>query len=217
MDCQSRFPGRHETRHLLSACFEKQGRYDEAIQQLEASIRRGNAPAKTYAYLGGMLADDTRDLTAALATLEEGHRFFPEDPIMINNLAYVYLLRGETAVARSLLASIPSGTPQSVYLVCTIGLLNLWEGNIKEGAAYYLEAERIASLEGKSQLARTVRQKMHLELARAYKRGGELQIALTEAERGLKGKGGRLPYREDLESLLTELHGGIESSNRSVN
>jgi Flp pilus assembly protein TadD len=217
MDCQSRFPGRHETRYLLSACFEKQGRYDEAIQQLEASIRRGNAPAKTYAYLGGMLADDTRDLTAALATLEEGHRFFPEDPIMINNLAYVYLLRGETAVARSLLASIPSGTPQSVYLVCTIGLLNLWEGNIKDGAAYYLEAERIASLEGKSQLARTVRQKMHLELARAYKRGGELQIALTEAEKGLRGKGGRLPYREDLESLLTELRRGIEPSNRSVN
>ena len=68
----------------------------------------------------------------------------------------------------------------------------------------------MARQDGKWDLSKTVIQKMHLELARAYDRGEDLQTALNEVEKGLKIKGSKDVYREDLLSLSIELRDKLE-------
>jgi Flp pilus assembly protein TadD len=212
IECRQRFPEHEETSYLLAACLERGGRHEAAIEELRLLIGRGKADADAYSFLGSILIEPVRDSKGALAALKRGYELFPRDTGIINNLAYVHLIRGEVASARTILASAPSNAPPNVYLSCTNGLLLLWEGNILGGQARYLEAERMARQDDKWDLARTVSQKMHLEVARAYARGEDLETALNEVERGLKVRGGKDYYREDLLSLSMELRGKLDAS-----
>jgi Flp pilus assembly protein TadD len=212
LECKQRFPEDEEVSYLVAVCLERSGRHEAAIEELRLLIGRGKAQAAAYSLLGSILIEPMRDWKGALTALKQGYELFPKDIEIINNLAYVHLIRGEVASARSILASTPSGAPPNVYLTCTNGLLLLWEGNIREGQARYLEAERMARLDGKWDLSRTVIQKMHLELARACYRGDDLRTAFSEVEKGLKIRAGKDTYREDLLSLSTELRGRLETS-----
>lgn len=214
IECKRSFPEHEGASYLLAACLEQDGRHEAAIEELRLLIGRGRAAADAYSLLGCILIEPMRDWKGALAALKQGYELFPTDTGIINNLAYVHLIRGEVESARSVLASTPSNAPLNVYLTCTNGLLLLWEGNIREGQARYLEAERMARQDDKWDLSRTVIQKMHLELARAYDRGEDLQTALDEVEKGLKIKGGRDVYREDLLSLSMELRSKLEASGK---
>src|ERR1700687_4650351 len=49
------------------------------------------------------------------------------------------------------------------------------------------------------------RQKMHLELARAYLRGHDTRLAVQHIRSGLSVKEGRADYRRDLETILHDL------------
>jgi hypothetical protein len=72
----------------------------------------------------------------------------------------------------------------------------------------------MARKDGNWELAKTVAQKMHLELARAHIRGADNHTALVEVERGLKINGGKSSYKEDLQLLLIELHSYLKALDR---
>jgi Tfp pilus assembly protein PilF len=198
------FRPNREAHLLLAVSLHRQRRNDEAVQELEDLIQTGEADAEAYADLGWILVDEKRDVESALRVLQEGHRRFGNDPKLINNLAYGLLVSGSPAPARALLESVPTQTgtlENRITLKATWGLLRIWEGDISEGVRCYKDAEEMANVDGNGDLARAVRQKMHLELARAYVRAGLLEAAREEIEKGLKVKGGRECYREDMESL----------------
>ena len=211
--CRERFPEREESARLLALCFEKQGRRDEAIEELRSVIQTGKSSAATYVLLGGLLADRKRDLGEALSVLKDAYELFPQEIGVLNNLAYVHLMRGEIVAARSVLDSVPPKLAPNIYLTCTRGMLQLWEGNISEGMARYLEAEQMARQDGRVTLARIVRQKMHLELARAYARMRDTRLAWREVQKGLRITNGNEAYKDDLETLEK----GLQSEQQQPN
>lgn len=202
-------PANTETQRLYALSLYSATRKEEAIRELSQLLSRGDEHQDNFALLSAILVDDEKDLDGALHILQKGRRRHPRNTTLTNNLAYVYLMRGEPAAAREILESI-SKSPDAVLadpvLRATWGLLLLWEGDIEGGKRGYAEAERIARRMGQSVLARVIMQKGHLELAQAYLRLGDRERALSEVERGLRVRLGRKSYETDLESLRRLLH-----------
>jgi tetratricopeptide (TPR) repeat protein len=88
-ECGERFPGQAETSFLIAVSLERQGRYDEAIEELQGLVVHETRRSDVYSFLGCMLADIKRDLDAAVDVLKKGFELFPKDLILMNNLAYV--------------------------------------------------------------------------------------------------------------------------------
>lgn len=201
-EVQTRFPSDYVSKLLFASGFKKLERYDESLKILKELVKAGGEGARNaFADIGWILSDGRRDLPAALEILKQGHEQFPTDPLISNNLAYVLLCVGRPAEARRVLEKVKS-TEHSPVLSATWGLLRLWEGNIVEGLAAYAKAEVFARNRGNNQLANTIVQKMHLEVARAYIRSNELESAKKHILLGLSSKdGGVKTYFDDLSSL----------------
>jgi len=191
-------------RRFLSVVFGLLGRYDLAIAELQEFWDRRTAESETYCFLG-FLYEWTEDYATALRALSDGRKRFPKSPKIINNLAYTYLMVGEVERARSVLASLPRGIEPHPELVATQGLLRLWEGNHQTGISLYEKAARMASEAGDNSLAKRVRQKMHLEIARAFMHKGDAAAARIEIKRGLSLRLDTYSYRAKLEHLLDQL------------
>jgi len=205
--CLTRFPFDDETWRLLAFVLDAQGRYPQAIDELRSWVNGGQASAKSYAVLGSLLIDAKRDPDAALAVLSDAERRFPGHPTVVNNLAYAHLMHGDVAAARVTLEALvqePIDDDTNVVLKATWGLLHLHEGNLALGKQGYEDAERVAKRDGKLHLASTVRQKMHLECARAYQRQANFRAAQQEVRLGRTFQG-LSHYQRDLEALDKEL------------
>lgn len=179
------FPQAQITRILLAGAFTSLDREDWGIAELEPLWRDGIASRQTYASLGSLYGR-IGNLERALEVLAEGFAKYPKDAVIINNLAYTYLLCGRVRDAKSVLATLPKDHEPLPYLTATFGLLRLWEGNEKLGRQLYEEAQLLASGMGDRSLPRQLRQKMHLELAKFYVRIGNRESAEVETELGIK-------------------------------
>jgi serine/threonine protein kinase len=167
---------------------------------------------------GSLLTDLKHDFESACRVAEEGLERYPLSPLLMNNLAYSLLMGGQTEKARRVLESVPRGvrtrrldTP--TVLAATWGLLYLWEGRVEKGKEQYKAAELLARESRQLELPNTVRQKMHLEIARAYLRQQDISAAKVEISRGLSVRGGRDIYAQDLEALRDYLE-DLQRSNK---
>jgi len=198
-------PADYDTRLLASIVAGELGYANEAVAMLHKLIRDGDAGADAYAALGWILSDETRDYSAALDILSEGRRRFPGDAVIANNLAYVNLMRGDIDAAESILSSVAAeGVHASVYLTATRGLLHLRRREFDRASTLYRAAEDLARQSGRSDLAKTARQKMHLEFARELLRANDVAAALAHVKKGL-AVDGRRSYREDLHEIRRQL------------
>lgn len=170
-------------------------KFDEAIEVLQSLINTGSAPPNAYAELGWLLADWREAYDAALAVLREGFEKAPSQSTLLNNLAYVHLMRGEPAFARIILDQVKDISDNPIMLTATRGLLLLWEGDMEGGERLYKQAETLAFHSGQRNLAISIRQKRHLEMARAYLRSGRIGDALNQQKSGLASTGGERFYR----------------------
>jgi Flp pilus assembly protein TadD len=203
---EKQFPTNPDIRMLLAVSYEKVGSLDRAIRELVQLIGTDQPPAEAYAHLGFILSAKRRDPKFAEDILRAGYAHYPHHIGIVNNYAYVLLAQGRVVTAKTVLESLPKQTDENVYLTATFGLLRLWEGDLTEGKLKYQLAENLAARSGSAALARTVRQKMHLELAKAFVRLGDTKAAAVEVHKGLMVKGSQIPlYREDLEGLASEL------------
>lgn len=199
------FPDDRDAQLLSAINRTETGDRERGMRELRALVESGVAAPRVYAALGWLLSDHERDLDAALAILMAGFERFPTETAIVNNLAYVHLMRGEPERARKALETVnPEKVAPSIYLTATWGLLQLWEGNTPAAIQQYRMAEEMAKRNGRPRLARRVRQKMHLELARHYLRLGEPQRAAVEIKQGL-ANGGDREYRDDLRKLRERL------------
>ena len=179
------------------------GNYDAAVEELRTACACADAPSVAFASLGTVLADAHKDFSAAVECLVEGRRRWPQDIVIANNLAYVYLRQGNLKDAEAILVGLPFG--DNPYPLATNGLLSLMRGELEAGRQGYEAAEKIALQQGNRSLARMVRQKWHVEVGRAYERVGRLADARREAFQGLKVKDGNPAYRRELEVLWSRL------------
>jgi tetratricopeptide (TPR) repeat protein len=199
--------GSEDTYLILSQSYFRERDYESAARYLSDAIRDERAGARTYATLGAILTDSVGDVERAREVLAAGLRAYPEDDLLHNNLAYACLIDGSIDPARTLLETVsnrPLEPGIRALVTATWGLLAIREGRLVDGAARYDEASRIASSTGATVLAREVRQKKHLELARARIRAGDATAAAVEVEAGLAVRG-RHSYRRDLEALALAL------------
>ena len=201
------FPQDEDVQVLAALNHAEDGDRKRGIRELRELIERGIVTPLAFSVLGALLSDDQGSLDEAMDVLREAHDRFPEVTGILNNLAYVHLMRGEPSEARKVLEIIEvEDRKQSVHLTATWGLLKLWEGDLLEAVESYESAAALASSLGRRKLARTARQKMHLELARHFLRGGDRQNAAIEARKGLSIRG-NFKYKESLhhihEKLLT--------------
>jgi tetratricopeptide (TPR) repeat protein len=199
-----KYPADSEMRLLGSVVAAEVGSYDEAIERLNKLIL-SDGIAGAYACLGWILCDERRDYAEAVAVLSEGHERFPHDSSISNNLAYAYLMLGNVANARGILLGVPEREVMgSVYLSATMGLLKLHEGEFETASGHYALAEQLAGQMGSRLLVRTVRQKMHLEFAKAYLRLGDAVNAQAHLKLGLAIEG-RPSYADDLRNMQSQL------------
>ena len=189
---------------LLSILYADQERYLEAISQIEELRKLGPLSHENYASLGCYYGESgLRE--EALNILVEGYEKFPKSMLIINNLAYFLLMTGQIAQAKMVLDSRPRSVDHCVELVATIGLLHLKEGDYDSARRFYKHAESMASKSSRKELARSVRQKMHLELARYHASREEFDSAKREITAGLIEKHGRHSYELELKDLEQSL------------
>jgi tetratricopeptide (TPR) repeat protein len=208
--CHERDPENRDTRELQGLTLALQERIEDAIALLSKEIQTGKATEGIYALLSGLLTDEKRDFESGYRIAREGLGRFGLSSRLTNNAAYSLLMAGRVREARQILDGMPHNagsdrldTPSA--LAATWGLLYLWEGNIEKGNEQYRLAETLARGVNVPDLPEIVRQKMHLENARAYVRLGQFTKAKIEISRGLNVKKGRDSYREDLANLSDEL------------
>ncbi len=200
-----RYPGGQDAALLTAACSIETGEYESAVAQLRDVTEAKEPSELAFALLGGLLTDEVRDLNQAIAVLEEGWKRNRGGGIVGNNLAYALLMKGDVARARDVLEGI-TGRERGVALEATRGLLSLREGDLAAGLRGYRRALLKARAKRDTALARRVKQKMHLEVAKAFWRQGQKARTLSEIERGLRVDG-KAAYRRDLEELRASVSG----------
>jgi Flp pilus assembly protein TadD len=198
------FPAQQSLRRFLAGVYARLDRYDEAIAELTPLYELGIAEPETSSALGTFY-EWTGDYDSAIRLQTEAYDRSPKEPAIINNLAYTYLMAGNVEAARGVLESMPKSAEPHVELVATQGLLRLWEGDRAQGKLLYERAEQMASKAGNRNLARRVRQKKYLELAKDSLRRGDLAAARLEIARGLSIRPDSNSFRVKLEDLLSKL------------
>jgi tetratricopeptide (TPR) repeat protein len=194
------FPNNREIRSLLSIVYAQHEHYWDAIRQLEYLKAKGTLTDENYACLGDDYLE-VDEVQRALEVLMEGYSRFPKSMVIINNLAYGLLIDGKTGQAKEVLESRPPKEEVSVELTATLGLLHLREGDYEGARRLYKRAGDMAAKSSRKELARRVRQKMHLELARYHVERGEYDTGLREIRAGLQEKLERRSFVKELEAL----------------
>jgi tetratricopeptide (TPR) repeat protein len=148
-------------------------------------INKNFPPA--YAFLSYIYSEHLQDYKKAIALNVEAFEHLPNNKVIINNLAYNYLMNNEVNKAEVILCKVEENT-DNVFLNATRGLLNIKKGNIKEGRRLYNWAAELAE---RRTLHGDVIQKKYLELARYYLAHDQKNIArdnLKKVFSTMKGK-----------------------------
>ena len=196
------FPESPELHMALAAAAAMSNETEVAVMHGRLAVEYGHA-SRAYVALGGYLSDLRGHTKEAIALLREGLRRYPEDEMLVNNLAYGLLMMGSVNdAAKNLdMLDLPSLSPESApYVHATLGLLAIKRGDLDTGRKRYGEAASLAQKGGSYDLAREIEQKLHLELARALIALNRPQDAAAEISAGLRIRG-RAGYRVELESL----------------
>ena len=201
-ECVSRFASEADPWVLLGVAEYWLSDYGAAVADLRTACSRTDSSAAAFAGLGTVLADGIGDFASAAECLTEARSRWPNDVIVANNLAYVHLMQGDVGAAAAILGGSVTDDP---YLLATNGLLSMMRGELDKGRQGYEEAERVALKKGSRVVARMARQKMHLELGRAYERAGQVPEAVRETLSGLKVSGGNTAYHRELGAMWTRL------------
>lgn len=198
---------------MIAFAYRESGMYGDACSTLLSVVDAGEAPIDVYSDLGTLLADELKDPSRAAEVILKGRELYPGDPLLLNNLAYAYLMGGRIADASNLLlgneglmaSDSPVPPTTRTVLTATFGLLNLAMDNFDLGEQYYRRAHKLAVHSGNKQLASAVLEKMHLEIARANYRKGNMQETLKHVRLGSVVTGGMRPYERDLKELRNRL------------
>lgn len=198
------FPSNLEIRGLLSVLYADQDYFWEAIRQLEYLQREGALSDDNYASLGGNYLE-VGEVQKAVEALVEGYSKFPKSMSIINNLAYSLLEEGRVSQAKEVLDSRLRNQEIGSEMTATLGLLHLKEGDYEAARRLYKRAESMATKSSRKELARRIRQKMHLELARYHVERGEYDLALREIRVGLQEKVEHRSFAKQLETLAKSI------------
>jgi len=140
-----------------------------------------------YTFLSNIYSEYLQDYKKAIELNLKAFEYLPNNKVIINNLAYSYLMNNEVNNADIILREVEENI-NNVFLNATRGLLNIKKGNIEEGTRLYNLAAKFAREKPSSG---DVIQKKHLELARHYFSHDQKNRALSNLKKvfsAMKGK-----------------------------
>lgn len=140
-----------------------------------------------YTFLSYIYSEYLQDYKKAIELNLKAFEYLPNNKVIINNLAYSYLMNNEVNNADIILRKVEENI-NNVFLNATRGLLNIKKGNIEEGTRLYNLAAKFAREKPSSG---DVIQKKHLELARHYFSHDQKNRALSNLKKvfsAMKGK-----------------------------
>jgi len=140
----------------------------------------------------------------ALQSLDACTTCAPElRPALVNNVVFAYLEFGKIEDAAKLLPELAREVHKNPFSTATLGLYHLKRGNIQRGEELYREA---ISLSADQAARESIRQKMNLELGKAYLLQGDNRTARKYLEKAAHKKKSMIPIiQEQAISVLTTI------------
>ncbi|TSA01069.1 MAG: tetratricopeptide repeat protein, partial [Nitrospiraceae bacterium] len=161
-------------------------------------------PTSPTAYIGisYILSEIKGDYLGAIEILKQGLSHTPTNLMLLNNLAYNYLMKGNIENARGVLDRInEQDALENPHLYATRGLLLVKEGALEEGARLYNQASILAKDE---ETRAQVRQKKNLEMGRYFLSQGKLERAKKLLKEVFSIDSRSDLYKEQAASLLKD-------------
>lgn len=210
--CKQLFPESHEATELEAVVLNADGKFEESTELLRKEISTGKATDGSYAILGSNLTDIWHDYDDAQEVLRGGLQRYPDSALLLNNLAYALFMDGRAEEGREILRRVHLDEKkltlvERVVLTATTGLAYLWEGDLARGKYMYEQASEIAHESPDDQFPTIVRQKMHLELAKALLRDHDTEGAQAELSRGIAIQNANEVYAGEIRALLERIGG----------
>ncbi len=155
--------------YLYAKDYEKSSRYLREAQKADP----GNI--SSYVGVSYFLSELKGDYDGAIKSIKAGLLKAPTNLMLLNNLAYNYLMKGDIEKGRSVLDSITKQDEmENPHLLATRGLLLIKEGALEEGSRLYNQSADLAlDKETRAQ----IRQKKSLELGRYWLGQGKTEKA----------------------------------------
>jgi tetratricopeptide (TPR) repeat protein len=195
-----------ERRKVLANAYSDAEMFVEAVVEASSLVEEGLADVDVFGLVTTVLVDRLSDYRRAIAMGELAIERFPNESLMINNLAYSLLMSGETARAKVLLDRAQKLKLENMYLTATRGLLALRQGYIGVGRELY---EKALGMAGTEAMRERVRAKRDLEVARALLASGNGEReALSLLERASKAGSAASPYEEHARQEMRRLQSG---------
>lgn len=157
------------------------GKIDSSQEQFKQFIDKNDSFAPAFVLLGFILSEYYGKYNEAIHIYERGLVKNPKSLLLVNNLAYSYLMTGDIINARRVLERVKD-VNNIVCLVATRGLLKIKEGNLEEGSALYNFASSAARNED---FKKSVLIKKNIELARYWNSKGNTKLAAEYASKSV--------------------------------
>ncbi|MCG2711330.1 MAG: tetratricopeptide repeat protein [Candidatus Omnitrophica bacterium] len=160
------------------------GEIEVSVKNMILFLEKEKKFAPAYAFLSHICSENLQDYVNAIEVNKEAVKNMPKDMGAINNLAYNYLMNGQTKEAAELLDTVKE-INDNEFLIATRGLLNIKQGHITEGQRLY----NLASNQARNEfLKRQIIQKKFIEFAKYNFGKGDKEEALRLLEKVLAVK-----------------------------
>ena len=175
--------------------------YEKASEILYTVISEKPELIDAWALLSVMEMEIRKDNDKAHDILIKGLSFHKDNILLLNNLAYNYLLNDDVVESRKILDKVNAS--DNVYINATRGLLLIKEGNLEEGRHLYNMAETIAVQD--RMLKNLIKQKKYLELAKDFYKKDRIDDAAAYLKKSLPIKTNYRYFRDQAVELLHEI------------
>ncbi len=127
----------------LGLAYLVDGKPDDAIGPLEATVASGDSDANAYVYLGRALLATTSNSSRALEVLEEGSELFPEDPALRAELLNAYAATGQADRALDAYERAVANDPDNPVIRYNYGSTLLQAGRFDEAVVQLARATEL--------------------------------------------------------------------------
>lgn len=141
-DNVAKYPDSYVAQQNLGYALAQEGKYRQAIEHFEQTVRLKPGYAESHYNLGGALARSGR-AQEAVREFEEALRLNPDDAQTHNNLANALLVLGEVPEAVQHYEQAVRLKPDSPEVHCNLAMVLEQTGNLEEARAQYEQALRI--------------------------------------------------------------------------
>jgi tetratricopeptide (TPR) repeat protein len=174
--------------------------YETSSRYLSEAQRADHTSAVPCVGISYLLSELKGDYDGAIKTIKTGLVYAPTNLMLLNNLAYNYLMKGDVEKGRLVLDNInEQDALENPHLLATRGLLLIKEGGLEEGARLYNQSINMAlDKETRAQ----IRQKKNLELGRYWLGQGKQEKAKKFLRNVLDIEGHLDIYKQQAATLL---------------